>query len=81
MVRLPIHVKTGEIVVRQAFATPNEVEVAGRIGSFAETEMLSTYDIVYLDFKDRARSRLARATSCSGRRRSTTRAAGSFSAT
>lgn len=55
MVRLPIHVKTGEIVVRQAFATPNEVEVAGTlVGSFAETEMLSTYDIVYLDFKDRS---------------------------
>ncbi|MGZ6070096.1 MAG: LysM peptidoglycan-binding domain-containing protein, partial [Myxococcaceae bacterium] len=55
MVRLPIHVKTGEIVVREAFVTPNEVEVAGTLmGSFAETEMLSTYDIVYLDFKDRS---------------------------
>ncbi|MGZ6080189.1 MAG: LysM peptidoglycan-binding domain-containing protein [Myxococcaceae bacterium] len=55
MVRLPIHVKTGEIVVREAFVTPNEVEVAGTLmGSFAETEMLSTYDVVYLDFKDRS---------------------------
>ncbi|MGZ6076169.1 MAG: LysM peptidoglycan-binding domain-containing protein [Myxococcaceae bacterium] len=55
MVRLPIHVKRGEIVVRDGFATPNEVEVAGTlVGSFAETEMLSTYDIVYLEFKDRS---------------------------
>ena len=55
MVRLPVQVKTGEIVVREAFVTPNEVEAAGSIvGSFAETEMLSQYDIVYLNFKDRS---------------------------
>jgi len=55
MVRLPVTAKTGELVVRDGFVTPNEVEAAGTlVASFAETEMLSQNDIVYLDFKDRS---------------------------
>jgi len=55
MVRLPIETKTREIVLKDGFATPNEVEAAGTlVGSYAESEMLSPPDIVYLDFKDRS---------------------------
>ncbi len=55
MVRLPIEVKTREIVLRDGFVTPKEVEAAGTlVASFAESEMLSPPDVVYLDFKDRS---------------------------
>jgi len=55
VVRLPLEVKTKEIVVRDGFATPKEVEAAGTlVGSYAESEMLSANDIVYLDFKDKS---------------------------
>ncbi|HEY1905301.1 MAG TPA: LysM peptidoglycan-binding domain-containing protein [Myxococcaceae bacterium] len=55
MVRLPIETKTREIVLKDGFATPNEIEAAGTlVGSYAESEMLSPPDIVYLDFKDRS---------------------------
>jgi LysM repeat protein len=55
MVRLPVETKTREIVLKDGFATPNEVEAAGTlVGSFAESEMLSPPAIVYLDFKDRS---------------------------
>jgi LysM repeat protein len=55
MVRLPVETKTREIVLKDGFATPNEVEAAGTlVGSYAESEMLSPPDIVYLDFKDRS---------------------------
>src|SRR5262249_47563341 len=54
-VRLPIETKTKEIVLKDGFVTPNEVEAAGTlVGSFAESEMLSPPAIVYLDFKDRS---------------------------
>jgi len=55
VVRLAIQAKTKEIVLKDGFATPKEIEAAGTIiGSFAESEMLSVPDIVYLDFKDRS---------------------------
>ena len=55
MVRLPVETKTREIVLKDGFATPNEVEAAGTlVASFAESEMLSPPAIVYLDFKDRS---------------------------
>jgi LysM repeat protein len=55
MVRLPVEAKTREIVLKDGFATPNEVEAAGTlVGSYAESEMLSPPDVVYLDFKDRS---------------------------
>jgi LysM repeat protein len=55
VVRVPVAVKTREIVLRDGFVTPAEVEAAGTlVSSFAESEMLSPYDVVYLDFKDRS---------------------------
>ena len=55
MVRLPVETKTREIVLKDGFATPNEVEAAGTlVGSYAESEMLSPPDVVYLEFKDRS---------------------------
>jgi len=55
LVRLPVETKTREIVLRDGFVTPGEVEAAGTlVSSFAESEMLSPPDIVYLDFKDRS---------------------------
>jgi len=55
VVRLPIETKTKEVVVRNGFVTPNEVEASGTlVASFAESEMLSPPDQVYLDFKDRS---------------------------
>lgn len=55
VVRLPIETKTKEIVVRNGFVTPNEVDSSGTlVASFAESEMLSPPDVVYLDFKDRS---------------------------
>lgn len=55
MVRLPVEVKTKEIVLRDGFVTPKEVEAAGTlVASYAESEMLSPPDVVYLDFKDRS---------------------------
>jgi len=55
MVRLPVETKTREIVLKDGFATPNEIEAAGTlVGSYAESEMLSPPAIVYLDFKDRS---------------------------
>src|SRR5215469_15713517 len=55
VVRLPIETKTKEIVLKDGFATPKEIEAAGTIvGSYAESEMLSPPNIVYLDFKDRS---------------------------
>ena len=55
VVRLAIETKTKEIVLKDGFATPKEIEAAGTIvGSYAESEMLSPPNIVYLDFKDRS---------------------------
>jgi LysM repeat protein len=55
VVRLPIETKTKEIVLKDGFATPKEVEAAGTIvGSYAESEMISPPDTVYLNFKDRS---------------------------
>jgi hypothetical protein len=55
MVRLPVAVKTKEIVLRDGFVTPREVEAAGTlVASFAESEMLSPPNQVYLDFKDKS---------------------------
>lgn len=55
LVRLPVETKTREIVLRDGFVTPGEVEAAGTlVSSFAESEMLSPPDVVYLDFKDRS---------------------------
>ena len=55
MVRLPVETKTKEIVLKDGFATPNEIEAAGTlVASYAESEMLSPPDIVYLDFKDKS---------------------------
>ena len=55
VVRIPIETKTKEIVLKDGFATPKEIEAAGTIvGSYAESEMLSPPNIVYLDFKDRS---------------------------
>lgn len=55
MVRLPVETKTREIVLKDGFATPNEVEAAGTlVGSYAESEMLSPFDTVYLEFKDKS---------------------------
>jgi LysM repeat protein len=55
MVRLPVETKTKEIVVRDGFVTPREVEAAGTlVASFAESEMLSPPNQVYLDFKDKS---------------------------
>ena len=55
MVRLPVETKTREIVLKDGFATPNEVEAAGTlVASFAESEMLSPPAVVYLEFKDRS---------------------------
>ncbi|RPH72401.1 MAG: LysM peptidoglycan-binding domain-containing protein [Myxococcaceae bacterium] len=55
MVRLPVEAKTREIVLKDGFVTPNEVEAAGTlVGSYAESEMLSPPDVVYLEFKDRS---------------------------
>ena len=55
MVRVPVETKTREIVLKDGFVTPNEVEAAGTlVGSYAESEMLSPPDVVYLDFKDRS---------------------------
>jgi len=55
VVRLPVEVKTREVVLRDGFVTPAEVEAAGTlVSSFAESEMLSPPDIVYLDFKDKS---------------------------
>ena len=55
MVRLPVETKTREIILKDGFATPNEVEAAGTlVGSYAESEMLSPPDVVYLDFKDKS---------------------------
>ena len=55
MVRLPVETKTREIVLKDGFVTPREVEAAGTlVGSYAESEMLSPPDVVYLDFKDRS---------------------------
>jgi hypothetical protein len=55
MVRLPVETKTKEIVLRDGFVTPNEVEASGTlVSSFAEAEMLSPQDVVYLDFKDKS---------------------------
>jgi hypothetical protein len=55
VVRLPIETKTKEIVLKDGFATPKEIDAAGTIiGSYAESEMLSPPNIVYLDFKDRS---------------------------
>jgi LysM repeat protein len=55
MVRLPVEIKTREIVLKDGFVTPNEVDAAGTlVASYAESEMLSPPDIVYLEFKDRS---------------------------
>ena len=55
MVRLPVEVKTKEIVLRDGFVTPKEVEAAGTlVASYAESELLSPPDVVYLDFKDKS---------------------------
>ena len=55
MVRLPVEVKTREIVLKDGFVTPKEVEAAGTlVASYAESEMLSPPDIVYLTFKDKS---------------------------
>lgn len=55
MVRLPVEVKTKEVILRDGFVTPKEVEAAGTlVSSFAESEMLSPPDVVYLEFKDRS---------------------------
>jgi len=55
MVRLPVEVKTKEIVLRDGFVTPKEVEAAGTlVGSYAESELLSPPDVVYLEFKDKS---------------------------
>ena len=55
MVRLPVETKTREIVLKDGFATPNEIEAAGTlVGSYAESEMLSPPAVVYLEFKDRS---------------------------
>jgi len=55
MVRLPVETKTREIVLKDGFATPNEIEAAGTlVASYAESEMLSPPDIVYLEFKDKS---------------------------
>jgi len=55
VVRLPVEVKTKEIVLKDGFVTPREIEAAGTlVGSYAESEMLSPYDVVYLDFKDKS---------------------------
>ncbi len=55
MVRLPVETKTREIVLKDGFVTPNEIDAAGTlVASYAESEMLSPPDIVYLEFKDRS---------------------------
>jgi len=55
MVRLPVEAKTREIVLKDGFVTPHEIEAAGTlVSSYAESEMLSPPDVVYLDFKDRS---------------------------
>jgi len=55
MVRLPVAAKTREIVLKDGFVTPNEIEAAGTlVGSYAESEMLSPPDVVYLEFRDRS---------------------------
>ena len=55
MVRLPIETKTREIIAKNGFVTPNEVEAAGTlVSSYAESGMLSPPDVVYLDFKDKS---------------------------
>ena len=55
MVRLPVETKTREIILKDGFVTPNEVEAAGTlVGSYAESEMLSPPDVVYLEFKDKS---------------------------
>jgi LysM repeat protein len=55
VVRLPVEVKTKEIVLRDGFVTPKEVEAAGTlVASYAESELLSPPDVVYLDFKDKS---------------------------
>jgi LysM repeat protein len=55
MVRLPVETKTREVVLKDGFATPNEVEAAGTlVASYAESEMLSPPAIVYLEFKDKS---------------------------
>ena len=48
-----VRASVGPAAIR--FATPNEVEAAGTlVGSYAESEMLSPPDIVYLEFKDKS---------------------------
>jgi hypothetical protein len=55
VVRLPIETKTREIILKDGFATPNEVEASGTlVASYAESEMLSPGNVVYLDFKDKS---------------------------
>lgn len=55
VVRLPVETKTKEIVLKDGFATPNEVEAAGTlVASYAESELLSPGDVVYLEFKDKS---------------------------
>jgi len=55
MVRLPVETKTRELVAKDGFATPNEVEAAGTlVGSYTESGTLSPVDTVYLDFKDKS---------------------------
>jgi hypothetical protein len=55
MVRLPVEIKTREIVLKDGFVTPREIDAAGTlVASYAESEMLSPPDVVYLDFKDRS---------------------------
>ena len=55
VVRIPIETKTREIIAKNGFVTPNEVEAAGTlVSSYAESGMLSPPDVVYLDFKDKS---------------------------
>ncbi len=55
MVRLPMESRPGRSSSATASPPRNEVEAAGTlVGSFAESEMLSPYDVVYLEFKDRS---------------------------
>jgi hypothetical protein len=55
VVRLPVETKTREIVLKDGFATPNEIEAAGTlVASYAESELLSPGNVVYLDFKDKS---------------------------
>jgi hypothetical protein len=50
-----VETKTREIVLKDGFVTPNEIDAAGTlVASYAESEMLSPPDIVYLEFKDRS---------------------------